>query len=483
MLNFRFIINFLGRLLMIESAFFLFPLLVSFIYKDGNSEVFFYSSIITFFAGLLIWYPARKFSEKIGNSEGFILVSLIWLLYSIFGSLPFILSGSVQSFTDAFFETISGFTTTGASVIQDVESLSKSILFWRSLTHFIGGMGILVLTIAILPLLGTGAIHLYTAETSGISMKKMRPRTKETARSLWAIYIGLIALQTVFLLAGGMNLFDSLCHSFGSVSTGGFSTRNDSIIGFSPYIQYVIATFMLLGGVNFTLYYFFITGKLKKVIENQELQFYLGVIFISVFIITLFLNFSDQISLEKAFRSAYFQVTTIVSCTGFISDDYMVWGNQLWVFIFLLMFTGGSAGSTSGGIKMVRHLIAFKSLRMMLHKLVHPIGWTYPVRLNKNVLSSDILVKVFTFFLLYFSTWAFGTIFLSLTGVDVISASGASAATLGGIGPGLGSVGPIGTYALLPDAGKWVLSFLMLVGRLELFAIFVLFTVGFWKNN
>lgn len=468
---------------MIEGLFLLVPLLVSIIYNDGESLAFIYSFIITFTTGFVLWISFRNSNQQISKREGFLLVSMVWFFYSLFGSLPYLFSHHPFSFTDAFFETISGFTTTGASILVDIESLSKSILFWRSFTHFIGGMGILVLTLTIMPMLGAGAIHLYSVEASGPTLTKIAPRVKETARSLWAIYIGLIILETIFLMAGGMNLFDSLCHSFGTIATGGFSTQNDSIAGYSPYIQYVIATFMLMSGINFTLYYFIITGKIQKIFRNQELHLFIGVIIVAVFIIALFLQFNDNYNSEFAFRSAYFQVTSIVTCTGFATDDYMLWGNQLWVLIFLLMFAGGSAGSTSGGIKMVRHLLMLKNIRMMLHKIVHPVGWIFPVRLNKQVVSSDILVKVFAFFMLYIGTWAIGTVLLSLSGIDFISASGASAGTLGGIGPGLGIVGPVGNYSAFPVFGKYVLSFLMVVGRLELYAVFVLFTTGFWKNK
>lgn len=468
---------------MIEGLFLLVPLLVSIIYNDGESLAFTFSFIITFLAGFVLWISFRNCNQQIGKSEGFLLVSMVWVFYSLFGSLPYLFSHHPFSFTDAFFETISGFTTTGASILVDIESLSKSILFWRSFTHFIGGMGILVITLTIMPMLGIGAVHLYSAEASGSNMTKITPRVKETARSLWAIYLGLVFLETLFLMAGGMNLFDSLCHSFGTIATGGFSTQNDSIIGYSPYIQYVIAIFMLLSGVNFTLYYFVLTGKFKKIYRNQELHLFLGVILVSVFIIAIALRFNDNYNSESAIRSAFFQVTSIVTSTGFVTDDYMLWGNQLWVLIFLLMFTGGSAGSTSGGLKMVRHLLMLKNIRMMLHKIVHPVGWIYLVRLNKQVVSSDVLVKVFAFFMLYIGTWATGTILLSLSGVDFITASGISAGTLGGIGPGLGIVGAVGNYSEITVFGKYVLSFLMVVGRLELYAVFVLFTAGFWKNR
>ncbi len=483
MLNIKFIFNFLGRLLMMEGLFLIIPLFVSLLYQDGEYMAFLYSIILTFLAGLTVWVPFRNCSRSIRKGEGFLLVSIVWISYSIFGSLPYLFSSFHFSFTDAFFETLSGFTTTGASVIPDVEILPKSLLFWRSFTHFIGGMGILVLTLTVMPMLGTGAVHLYSAETSGPTMSKFTPRIKEAARTLWVIYTGLIVLETILLLAGGMSFFDSLCHSFGTVATGGFSTRNDSIAGFSPYIQYVIAFFMLLSGVNFTLYYFLLAGKFRKFFRNQELHLFLGIILIAIAFVSLSLILNDSYQHEKAIRSAFFQVTSIVTSTGFATDDYMQWSNQLWVVLFFLMFTGGSAGSTSGGIKMVRHLLMLKNIRMMLHKLVHPIGWIYPVRLNKNVVSNDVIVKVFAFFMIYFGSWALGTLVLTISGVDLISASGASAGTLGGIGPGLGELGPAGNYSQVPFLGKWTLSFLMLLGRLELFAILVLFTAGFWKNK
>jgi len=483
MLNIKFIFNFLGRLLMMEGLFLIIPLFVSLLYQDGEYMAFLYSVILTFLVGLTVWAPFRNCGRTIRKGEGYLLVSIVWISYSIFGSLPYIFSSFHFSFTDAFFETISGFTTTGASVIPDVEILPKSLLFWRSFTHFIGGMGILVLTLTVMPMLGTGAVHLYSAETSGPTMSKFTPRIKEAARTLWVIYIGLIVIETILLLAGGMSFFDSICHSFGTVATGGFSTRNDSIAGFSPYIQYVIAFFMLLSGVNFTLYYFLLAGKFRKFFRNQELHLFLGINLIAIVFVSLSLILNDSYHLEKAIRSAFFQVTSIVTSTGFATEDYMLWSNRLWVILFFLMFTGGSAGSTSGGIKMVRHLLMLKNIRMMLHKLVHPIGWIYPIRLNKNIVSNDVIVKVFAFFMIYFGSWAFGTLVLTISGVDLISASGASATTLGGIGPGLGELGPAGNYSQVPFIGKWTLSFLMLLGRLELFAILVLFTTGFWRNK
>ncbi|MCD4747616.1 MAG: TrkH family potassium uptake protein, partial [Bacteroidales bacterium] len=400
---------------------------------------------------------------------------------SLFGALPFLLSGSITNYTDAFFETISGFTTTGATILTDIEVLPKGILFWRSLTHWIGGMGIIVLSIAILPILGIGGMQLFVAEVPGIVPDKLHPRITHTAKRLWMIYVFFTVIETVLLKLGGMNLFDALCHAFATMATGGFSTQNDSITGYSPLIQYIIIIFMIIAGTNFTLHYFALHANIKKIWKNEEFRFYIYFIFGMCIFIMFFIFFLSDIRFEEAFRNSLFQVVSIITTTGFITSDYLIWPGYLWFLIFILMFIGGSAGSTGGGIKVVRQLLLFKNSGLELKRLIHPQA-IIPVRYNGKAVPQNIIFKVMAFFLFYMIIFALGTLVMALLGLDLKSAIGSSAATLGNIGPGIGSVGPVGNYADIPAFGKWFLSFLMLLGRLELFTVLILFSPAFWKK-
>lgn len=432
--------------------------------------------------GSILWLFTRKLDQNsIGKREGYIVVSLAWLIISVFGAIPFMLSGVTQSYTDAFFETMSGFTTTGASIFTDIESIPKGILFWRSLTHWIGGMGIIVLSLAVLPVLGIGGMQLFMAEVPGITPDKLHPRITQTAQRLWGIYVLLTFILTLLLIFGGMNLFDALCHAFGTMATGGFSTKNDSVAGFSPYIQYVIIIFMFLAGVNFTLHYFALKGKFRRIIANEELRHYFFVVIISTAIIASALYILQGLPAEKSFRDSLFQVVSIVTTTGFVSADYLLWPFFAWFLIFLLMFTGGCAGSTGGGIKMVRILLLFKNSLLELKRLIHPLA-IIPVRLNGKSVPQNIIFNVLAFFLIYIIIFSFGSLALTFLGLEFESAVGATAACLGNIGPGLGIVGPVLNFGIVPDAGKWLLSLLMLLGRLELFTVLILFSSSFWKN-
>jgi trk system potassium uptake protein TrkH len=432
--------------------------------------------------GAIIWISARSAAKNhINKREGFLIVSLTWVAISLFGTLPFLISGAIPSFTDAFFETMSGFTTTGASILSDVEVLPKGILFWRSITHWIGGMGIIVLSIVVLPFLGIGGMQLYTAEMPGVTKDKLHPKISETAKRLWGIYIILTILHVALLLLGKMNLLESLCHAFGSMGTGGFSTRNASIGVYSPYIQYVIATFMFLAGMNFTLHFLLFTGKIKLVWRDDELRYYLYLILGFTLVIAVLLFLRTGLDAEKAFRDALFQVVSIITTTGYFTSDYVVWPGAIWFLIFLLMFIGGMAGSTGGGVKVIRQLLLFRNAGKELKRAIHPQG-IIPVRLNGQAVSQDIIYKVMAFFQLYILIFVFGAIGLSLLGLDFETAIGASISALGNIGPGLGKVGPVGNYGFIHDAGKWLLSLLMLLGRLELFTVLILVTRSFWKR-
>jgi len=476
------VFNLIGFFLVVVGFFMLLGMPFSLYYHDGSAVALLISFFITSGIGGIFWLSTRsKTKDTINKREGFMVVSLAWIFMSLFGTLPFLISGAIPSFTDAFFETMSGFTTTGASILTDVEVLPQGILFWRSLTHWIGGMGIIVLSITVLPFLGIGGMQLYAAEMPGVTKDKLHPRISGTATRLWGIYVLLTVVQTVLLMLGGMTLLDSLCHAFGSMATGGFSTKNASISGYSGYIQYIIIIFMFLAGMNFTLHYLALQGKIKQIWRSEEFRKYLYILVGVSLVITAFLIWKTGLGWEKAFRDALFQVVSIVTTTGYFTSDYLVWPGALWFFIFLLMFIGGMAGSTGGGIKVIRQMLLFKNAGKELKRAIHPQG-VIPVRLNHEAVSQDIIYKVMAFFQLYILVFMFGAMCLSFLGLDFETAIGASISALGNIGPGLGSVGPVGNYGFIPGAGKWLLSFLMLLGRLELFTVLILITPSFWKR-
>ena len=477
------IIKFTGILLMILTCFMVLSAGWSWYYNELEAlKAILYGSAITFASGFFMFLFTLKHDYRnIGKKEGYVIVTLTWVSISAFGALPFFLYDTIPNYTDAFFETISGFTTTGASVIADVESISKGLLFWRSMTHWLGGMGIIVLTLAILPILGVGGMQLFVAEAPGTTPSRLHPRIAETAKRLWGIYVLFTLLQTLFLMFGGMGLFDALNHAFSTMATGGFSTKNDSVAGFSPYIQYVIIFFMILAGTSFSLHYFALKGQLDKLFKNEEFRFFISLMGIFTIIISLVIFFTSQIGYEKAFRDSLFQVVSIVTTTGFVSADYLQWEGSLWFLIFLLMFAGSCIGSTGGGIKMIRHLVLLKNVRLELKRLIHPMA-VIPVRINGKSIPTEIINNFLAFFMIYMLSIAVGSAVMAIIGLDFMSAVGATVATLGNVGPGIGSVGPVHNYAHIPTAGKWVLSFLMLLGRLELFTILLLFSPSFYKK-
>nr|WP_320120615.1 potassium transporter TrkG [uncultured Marinifilum sp.] len=469
-------------LIIVESFFLIISSAVALYYGEGDFISFAQSSAISLLCGGVLYLSTHNCNKGIGKREAYLVVSMVWVVFSIFGSLPFLLGGYIPNFTDAFFETISGFTTTGASIVNDIEALPHGILFWRSLTHLLGGMGILVLTVAILPVFGFGVMALFSAEAAGITVDKLHPRIKETAQRLWGIYMLLVALETIFLVFGGMSCFDAICHSFGTLASGGFSTKNSSIVNYSPYIQYVLIVFMFLAGTNFTLHYFGLKGQFKKIWQNQEFRVYVGLVLSITIIITASLVYLDHGTLEKSFRDGLFQVVSVITSTGFVSADYTLWHPYLWFLIFGLMFTGACVGSTSGGVKILRHLLLFKNSTLEFKRLIHPAA-ILPIRYNSNTVNQNIISKVLAFFILYLVVFFIGCFLMTFIGMDFISSMGAVATTMGGIGPGLGMVGPMNNFSLVPDSGKWILSFLMLLGRLELFTFLIIFTPSFWKNQ
>lgn len=455
---------------------------VALYYGDGDARSLALSALIAISTGLLISLFIRADKSNIGKREGFIIVTLSWIIFSLFGSLPFVLSGAIPSYTDAFFETMSGFTTTGASILTDIESLPHGLLFWRSMTQWLGGMGIIVLSIAILPFLKLGNIQLFVAEVPGPTPDKLRPKIKDTAKRLWGIYVIFTAAEAMLLWAGEMDLFDAVNHSFTTMATGGYSTKNASIAAFSsPYTHYVITAFMFIAGTNFTLAYFGFHGKFKKVLRNEEFRFYISVLALSIIIGSLVLWLQHGKAAEEAFRDSAFQVVSIVTTTGYATANFATWEPFLVIFLFILMFTGGSAGSTGGGIKMVRLLLLAKNSRMELRRLIHPNA-VIPVRLNHKVVPQQVIYNIQAFMVFYLIITAFSALVISIMGYDIVSSLSSVAATLGNIGPGLGKVGPIMNYAHFPVFGKWFLSFLMLLGRLELFTVLVLLQASFYRK-
>lgn len=458
------------------------PLPFSFYYKDNQHWAFIISSLITLSLGAIGLLLTKKFKEDIRAKEGFAIVTFSWILFAALGSMPFIISGSMETYTDAFFETMSGFTTTGASILTDIEILPKSILFWRSFTHWLGGMGIIVLTIAILPFLGIGGMQLFKAEVPGLVVDKLTPRITETAKILWGVYVLFSFVQTLLLLLGGMNLFDSLCHTFGTMATGGFSTKNSSIAHYnSAYIDFIIVFFMIIAGINFSLHYKILRGNFQEMIGNIELRFFLLVIFSSTLIIGLQLYYNYNYSLFESFRYGLFQVTSILTTTGFATDDFEKWSTSSNVILIILMFIGGSAGSTAGGLKAIRVVLLFKFAYNELKRLLHPNAISL-VKYSDNVIDEKILLNVSGFFVIYIAITIISTLILAASGSDFITSISAVAATINNIGPGLGKVGPTENYAHFPDYIKWLLSFLMMIGRLEIYTVIMLLSPIYWKK-
>jgi len=477
-INFKIVLKLLSFIFFIEACAFSLCLPVALIY--GEPILPFLLSIlvaiIPFFIIRFLVPPSTK--TEIQNHEAIFSVVFGWFLLILIGILPYIFSGSIPHFVNAIFESTSGFTTTGSSILTDIEALPKSVLFWRSLTHWVGGIGIISLVIIILPSLDIGGYRIFSLESS--LQEKIHPRIKTIGRSLLAIYLLLTFSQVILMMLGGMNLYESLCHSFGTVATGGFSPKNTSLAGYSPYIQYVATIFMFLAGVNFLVHFNLLKGNFRKAFLNEELRFYVKVIVLAGLFIMAILILKTNKPLEETFRSSFFYVVSIVTCTGFATEDYLLWPTSAWMAIFLLLFAGGSTGSTAGGIKMARHLLVLKNIKSVLYKTVHRNG-VYPIKLNGFVVSEESNRSIVSFVLLYLVVFVVMTFLLIFDGLDVPGAASSIATALAGIGPGIGSVGPVGNFAHLHDFSKVVMSLAMFIGRLELLTFFALFTPAFWK--
>jgi len=486
----------MGLLLLCNGGFMWLSALVSYIYKDGVTNSILLAGLITILIGGFLMFFTRKHKKELQKREGYIIVTFGWLFMSLTGSLPYIFAEVIPTFTDAFFETISGFTTTGATILNDIEAVPKGILFWRSMTHWIGGMGIIVLAIAILPLLGIGGMELFTAEAPGPGGDKLHPRITDTAKRLWLIYVGYTVAETILLKVAGMSFFDAVNQSLSTLSTGGFSTKNANIAHWNdtPIIQYIIMFFMFLAGINFVLSYFAFKGKFSRIYKDDEFKAYLLVIIGVTIITSLLIYFKADIfessivhpqvwgAFESSFRHALFQVLAIITTTGFVTADYTLWTPFLTLVFFGLMFLGGSAGSTAGGVKIVRHLLIIKNGILEFKRSLHPNA-ILPVRYNKKGVHQPIISNILAFFILYLLSFIIGVLGFSLMGLDFQTALGGAASTLGNVGPALGDLGPVDNYASLPGIAKWWASFLMLIGRLELFTVLILLTPYFWKNR
>lgn len=441
------------------------------------------ASLITAGAGGLLRYLTRnKKSKELKKKDGYLIVTAGWIVMSIFGALPYIISGSIPDFSNAFFETISGYTTTGASILTDIEAVSKGILFWRSLTQWIGGMGIIVLALAILPFLGIGGMQLFVAEAPGITPDKLQPRIQETAKRLWFLYVGLTLAEAIALYVAGMGAFDAINHSLTTMATGGFSTNNDSLQFVDPVIQYIVIFFMFLAGTSFTLTYFALKRNFKKVFKNEEFKVYLSFIVVITLIVTITLLVVKDQPFEASFRDALFQVVSLITTTGFVSADYTAWAPFLSVIFFILLFVGGSAGSTAGGVKVIRHIVLFKNSFLELKRQLHPSA-IMPVRISGKAVEQSIVYNVLAFIMIYILVFLVGVTLLSTMNVDFDTAFGAVATSLGNVGPGIGDVGPLDNFSEMPTGGKWLLSALMLLGRLELFTVLMLLSPHFWRKS
>ena len=482
MINSKVIFNFLGFLLILNGFAMMVGIPFSIYYGDNDIPTLVGSGLSIAAVGFIIYWFTRSNNKDIRKREGYIVVTLGWLIMALSGAIPFVIHGAIPSFTDAFFETMSGFTTTGASILNNIEEIPHGLLFWRSFTQWLGGMGFIVLSLAILPILGIGGMQLFVAEVPGPTKDKIHPRVRETAKRLWGIYVILTLAEIALLLVGGMNLFDAINHAFTTMATGGFSTKQASIAHFtSPFIQYVIIVFMFLAGMNFSLHYYWMHKKIKIVKENEEFKFYTFLIVAFSVLIGIGIFVQSDIGFEKAIRDSLFQVVSMITTTGFVTADYELWGVFFHTLFFLMLFIGGSAGSTGGGVKAVRHLLLIKNSALELRRLVHPRA-VIPVRYNNVSVGKDIIFNIMAFLLFYLAIFVTGTIVMTFIGLDFLTAMGSVATSLGNVGPAIEGVGPSDNFSHIPDIGKWILSFLMMLGRLELFTVLIIFSPAFWKK-
>ncbi|MTI88639.1 MAG: TrkH family potassium uptake protein [Balneolaceae bacterium] len=491
-IDFKVVLGVLGAFVFFMGFALMIPAGIDLIYKENTWHSFLYSAAIAFTVGGGFWYFFKP-DRELRIREGFLIVSLTWLCLSLVGALPFLISGVLDTYTDAVFETMSGLTTTGSTILggttsdgltnPQIEDIPKSFLFWRSLSHWLGGMGIIVLSIAILPLLGIGGMQLFQAESPGPTTDKLTPRVQETAKLLWVVYVAFTAAEFLLLWAHpAMDWFEAINHAFATLATGGFSTQNNSIAGFeSAYIDGIITLFMFLAGISFAMHFRLLRGDSGTFFNNRETRFYALVTLIGVIGITGSLWFYNNYSFMEAIRYGSFQAVAIITTTGFGTDDYQLWSSFGSFLLLLLFFTGGCAGSTGGGIKMIRWMILIRNTGREIKQILHPKA-ILPVRIGEHAINQNIQRTVLSFFMLYMFMFGLGAFIISMFGYDIMSSIGSSIAALGNIGPGWGDFGPSDNFAELPYTGKWVMIILMMIGRLELFTVLIIFSPTFWKQ-
>lgn len=478
-MNYSIIIYILGWILKFQAVFMALPLITSLIYQETDAVSFVITIVLCLLAGIPMTLRRPK-NQVFHTKEGFVTVALSWIVLSITGALPFLFSGSITHPIDAIFETVSGFTTTGASILSDVEALSHGILFWRSFTHWIGGMGVLVFLLCLLPLTGGYHMSLMKAESPGPSVSKLVPKVRSTAKILYGIYFALTLLEIVFLLLGDMPLFDTLCTAFGTAGTGGFGIKNSSIGGYSTYIQVVVTIFMILFGINFSIYYLILSKKLIQALKIEELRYYLGIILVSILVIAF--NTKDLFgSIWQALQQSAFQVASIITTTGFATTDFNAWPEVSRIILIILMFVGACAGSTGGGIKISRFIILFKSIAKELHLYIHPNA-VKKIKMDEKPIPHEVVRSTNIFMSVYVLIFAFSVLIIGFNDYDLTTNFTAVAATLNNIGPGLELVGPTGNFGLFSPFSKCVLIFDMLAGRLEIFPLLLLFVKDTWKK-
>ncbi len=501
LLNWSLIRYIFGLLLLMEALFMAMATGVAVYYQQTAGDNDFWAlcipTILTAGAGGMLFYSGKKHSERFTQKEGFLIVAASWVLFSLFGMLPYLIYGTVDNITDAFFETISGFTTTGATILDNIDRQPHGILFWRSLTQWIGGLGIVVFSLALLPVIGVGGTQMFNAEVSGLSVDKLRPKIQNTARRLWGIYIGLTVLCMVLFRLGPMDTFDAVNHGLTTLATGGFSTHQASIGFFhSSYIEYICGIFLFIASLNFSLFYLAGSGQWKHFWKNEEFRwfFFIVLTFILLFMLlefamkTFSLPSPEQLSamgdsLSESFRTAFFHTLTIISSAGFQGTyyDYALWGSIFWIPTLMMMICGGCAGSTAGGIKVIRLVLLLKNTRNEFFRQLHPRSIT-SVRINGHSVSQEVVLKILAFLFIYVIYIVLGSFFMQCVGLPFDTAIGSTVSAFGNCGPGIGCTGPAYTYAGIADAGKWFLAITMLIGRLEIFTVLLIFTRTFWQK-
>ncbi|WP_297209729.1 MULTISPECIES: TrkH family potassium uptake protein [Thermodesulfovibrio] len=482
-MNFKTVFNIVGIILIILSIFMLVPVGVSVLNNSSDILALSISFLVTLFSGSVMLALTKQYKHvDLMYRESFMAVTLSWISVTFFGALPYIFTGTVSSLTDAFFEAMSGFTTTGASIFADVESLPAGLLFWRCMTQWIGGMGIIVFALAVLPIIGTGGMQLFKAEVPEISVDKLRPRIIDTAKALWLIYTGITVIIVILYFIAGMDLYDAVCHAFTTISTGGFSTKNASIGHYnSPLIDYVVSFGMFLGGVNFALYFYFMRGDFGVFLRNAEFKFYLSVILVTVALLTLNLLIYSYNSVSESLRFAVFQIVSIMTTTGYATADYLKWSSFCQLILLIIMFFGGMIGSTAGGLKQVRVYLMIKQIFREFYQLIHPRA-VLALKLDDKFLTKETLGSIWGFVFLALFLCAIASIAMTATGLDILTSVSTVVSAMNNVGPALGEAGPAGNYSSIPLFGKWILIFCMLAGRLEYYTVLILLTPAFWKR-